>query len=397
MRITIFTQYYDPDRCGAAKRTTATARKFASSGFAVDIVTGFPNLPDGETPKKYRGRLFSLDRDGCIRVTRVWTYAVARGGDLFGILNWISVTFGAVVLALLRIRPGDAIYVSVPPATLAFPALIASYISGAALFVDVRDACPEPAIGADSILARTYRRATVIFCATESVREAVRAHCAPGADLRLVTNGFDRLIPAGACFERTSEEFVAAYTGEMGLVCGLDVVLDAAARLRDDPRFRFVLVGGGSESARLRERAVREGLVNVEFAGVAPPALALAALRDADVALVPRKRQIVDGLPDKMFDALGVGCPLLVSGGGEAQRFVERSGAGWCVAAEDPGALADALRAAASDREACRARGKAGREYVLANYDRDRIVSGVVRSVFAATSPLPQRTCGDVA
>jgi glycosyltransferase involved in cell wall biosynthesis len=411
VKITIFTQYYDPEPCAAAKRTTATARKFASSGFAVDIVTGFPNFPDGRIPKKYRGKLFSLDRDGSVSVTRVWTFASTNRRGLYRAFNWISVALGSIVLACLRIRSCDAIYVSIPPITLAFPALIASYVSGAPLFVDVRDAYPEVAINLgvwkrDSTIAKivsaiadlTYRRARTIFCATEGVRDAVVERCSPGKDVQVVTNGFDRTRPDDTSFAREAGEFVAAYAGNMGLVSGLDVVLDAAALLRDDRRIRFRLVGGGSESEALRERVRTENLANVEFAGVVAAPLALAALRDADVALVPLKRQIVDCLPSKMFDALSVGCPLMLSGDGEAKRFLERAGGGWCVPPEDPAALADALRQAASDRKACRARGKSGRDFVLANYDRDRIVSGVVRSVFAATSPLPhQPAYGDVA
>lgn len=410
MKITIFTQYYDPEPCAAAKRTTATARKFASSGFAVDIVTGFPNFPDGEIPKRYRGKLYSLDRDGSVSVTRVWTFASTNRKGIYRVLNWMSVAAGAIVLAFTRIRSRDAIYVSIPPITLAVPALIASYVSGAPLFVDVRDAYPEVAVNLgvwkrDSKLARivaaiaelTYRRARAIFCATEGVRDAVVERCPPGKDVRVVTNGFDRIAPGRSCITRREGDFVAVYAGNMGLVSGLDVVLDAAARLRDDPRIRFVLVGGGSEAEPLQARVREEGLDNVEFAGVVPQSAALAALRDADVALIPLRRQIVDCLPSKMFDALSVGCPLLLSGNGEARRFLDVAGAGWSVDPEDPDALARALQAAASDREDCRARGNSGRNYVLANYDRDRIVSGVVRSVFAATSPLPQRSAGEFA
>ena len=191
---------------------------------------------------------------------------------------------GSIVLAFFRIRSCDAIYVSIPPITLAFPALIASYVSGAPLFVDVRDAYPEVAINLgiwkrDSTIAKviaaiaelTYRRARTIFCATEGVREAVAERCAPGKDVRVVTNGFDRIRPAESSAGRERGEFVAAYAGNMGLVSGLDVVLDAAALLRDDARIRFLLIGGGSESEPLRERVRAENLENVEFVGVVAP------------------------------------------------------------------------------------------------------------------------------
>jgi colanic acid biosynthesis glycosyl transferase WcaI len=401
MKITIFTQYYDPEPSPAAKRTTATARKFASSGFAVDIITGFPNLPGGETPKPYRGKILSLDRDGSIRVTRVWTYASKRRQGIYRPLNWISVVFGAITIALLRIRSGDAIYVSAPPLVLLLPALIASWVSRAPLFVDVRDSgtdtAAEPHDGrrrtlreraVDAIATTAYRRARTVFCASEAARDSVTARCGHPREVQIVSNGFDLVEPAAdSPIRRTADEFVAVYSGDMDELCGVDVVLDAASQVRDDLRIRFVLVGDGSEAPRLRERARSEGLANVEFVGPVAASVTAAALRDADIALVTLPRQVLDGLPGTMFEALGVGCPLMVSGGGEARRFVAQAGAGWCVTAEDSNELAAAVRVAASDREACRTRGKSGRDYVLAHYDRDRLASGVVRSVFAATSP----------
>jgi colanic acid biosynthesis glycosyl transferase WcaI len=411
MKITIFTQYYDPQPCSAAKRTTATARKFASSGFAVDIVTGFPDVPGGTIAQAHRGKVFSLDRDGGIHVARVWTFASAHRRGPLRMLSWVAAALGAAVLAVARIRSGDAIYVSIPPIALAIPALIASYVSRAPLFIDARDAYPHAADLLEStrekslvawivaaVAALAYRRARAIFCATQGVKEAIASRCGPDTAVHVVTDGVDRTRPAAvAPFERTNGEFVVAYAGGMDVISGLDVVLDAAAQLRDERDIRFVLVGGGSEAARLRDRVRDEALTNVQFVGIVPSPVALAALRDADAAIVPLKRQLVDCLPGKLFDALGVAAPVLLSGAGEARRLVERAGAGWCAEAEDPAQLAAIVRTAASDRAACKARGVRGRDYASAHYDRDRILSSVVRSVFAATSPLPHRPCGDAA
>lgn len=58
---------------------------------------------------------------------------------------------------------------------------------------------------------------------------------------------------------------VFVYAGNMGQAQGLDVVLDAASLLRDDRRVGFLLVGRGTEAARLRVRARDMGLSNVVF------------------------------------------------------------------------------------------------------------------------------------
>jgi glycosyltransferase involved in cell wall biosynthesis len=399
VKVTIFTQYYEPEPCAAAKRITAIAKTLASCGFSVEIVTGFPNFPDGTIPKQYRRKLFTVEREFGLRITRVWTYASTKRSPIRRALNWLSVAIGAFFVSFLRTQRCSAVYVSVPPITLTLPALTASYVMGAPLFVDVRDSYPDVGINlglwkrdstvvkiVTSIVMMLYGRAKTIFCATEGVRDAVAARCPEGKDVQLITNGVDRIEPAiKAPFERRNGEFVAVYAGNMGLVSGLDVVLDAAEALKGEP-LRFVFVGDGSEGARLRELAASKGLDNVEFTGVATQRVAIAALRDADISIIPLKRNIVDCMPSKMFDALSVGCPLLLSGDGEARRFIERAGAGWVVPAEDPAALAQTLRDAARDRDACRARGAAGNKYVLEHYDRRRLSLQVVRCIFDTVS-----------
>ena len=120
----------------------------------------------------------------------------------------------------------------------------------------------------------------------------------------LAPNGFDPVVPA-------DEPPVAplagvhdvVYVGNMGLATGLDVVLDAAALLRDEP-IRFVLVGAGADAERLRARAANERLANVVFTGSLPRPGAMRALHDCALTVVPLVASITDSLPTKLFDAM---------------------------------------------------------------------------------------------
>jgi hypothetical protein len=57
---------------------------------------------------------------------------------------------------------------------------------------------------------------------------------------------------------------LVGYAGSHGLPNALDVLVDAAAQLRDEP-FTFVMVGDGHEKARLAERALALGLSHVHW------------------------------------------------------------------------------------------------------------------------------------
>ena len=110
------------------------------------------------------------------------------------------------------------------------------------------------------------------------------------------------------------------YVGNMGLSMALDVVIDAAARLRDDPTIRFVHDRRRLGAARLRARAAAAGLTNVVFTGPLPRADAARALADAAATVVPLVATITDTLPTKLFDAMLAGTPIVLSAAGEAQR-----------------------------------------------------------------------------
>jgi glycosyltransferase involved in cell wall biosynthesis len=225
---------------------------------------------------------------------------------------------------------------------------------------------------------------------TQSVCDevAARADAASRSKIFVAPNGFDPVqAQTEPVYRRSYGEFVAAFAGNIGVAAGVDVIVDAAALLRGRP-VQFVLAGGGAALPGLRERIVSENLDNVSLLGSMNREAALALLRDADVCVVPLRRGIHDSLPTKIFDALYVGCPVLVSGDGEAGAFIDRSRGGWSVAAEDAAALADQIERCAAMPAECRSAGARGSEFVRASCGREdavnRIVSAIERSCATA-------------
>ncbi|MDE2571534.1 MAG: glycosyltransferase family 4 protein [bacterium] len=402
MNALLLSQFFPPEPCAASNRNAAIAAALLSTGHDVQVVTGFPNFPSGVIPERYRRLLRTAELVEGVRVSRAWTFASPRRSSLLRLLNWLSLSASASLHVLFLRGRYDVVYVSSPPITLALPAIVASLRHRARLVVDVRDSYPEVAVRMgmwkpDSLLARAvgwvartlYHRAAGVIGVTESMREEIEARgCDPGKIL-IAPNGFDRIEPSPeAPYARREGEVVAAFVGNFGLAAGVDVVVDAAALLRDEPHVRFVLVGDGSEFQRIRDRVAAQGLTNVELLGARPRTEAMAALRDADVCIVPLKRHLVDSLPTKLFDALSVGCPVLVSAAGEARHFVERSGGGWCVPPEDPPALAAAIREiAAAPRERLE-RAERGRVYVERHYDRARSMTSIVNYMESLVDPM---------
>ena len=77
-----------------------------------------------------------------------------------------------------------------------------------------------------------------------------------------------------------------------------------------------------------------------------------------------------DVLPSKLFEYMAMERPLVVAIDGEARRVVEAAGAGTYVPAEDPAALAVAIRELATQPDRLTEMGKSGRKWVLEHHDR---------------------------
>jgi glycosyltransferase involved in cell wall biosynthesis len=169
---------------------------------------------------------------------------------------------------------------------------------------------------------------------------------------------------------RAAGHTVVGYAGSMGLPNALDVLLDAAVRLRGEP-VSIVMVGSGHERDRLAARISAVGLHRVQMLPPIPKAQVRAFLAAIDIAYIGWQRTPIYRFgiaPNKLMDYMMAGCAVLhsVEAGNDP---VADSGCGLTVAPEDPQAVADGLRKlAALPAGERRTMGERGRAYVLAHH-----------------------------
>src|SRR6185369_17084276 len=133
----------------------------------------------------------------------------------------------------------------------------------------------------------------------------------------------------------------------LGLAQNLLTVLDAAFLLKetDGPQVRFLLVGAGAESDRLKERAKELELNNVMILDPIERCRMPELINASDSVLVPlRDLEIFRGaLPTKMFEAMACAKPVVLGVTGEAERVMCAANAGCCIPPEVPSAIRDAI------------------------------------------------------
>ncbi|GBL19501.1 putative colanic acid biosynthesis glycosyl transferase WcaI [Anaerolineaceae bacterium] len=167
-------------------------------------------------------------------------------------------------------------------------------------------------------------------------------------------------------------KFVVGYIGAHGISQGLELVLQAAQRLRDDADIVFLLVGEGARKRALLELREKLRLNNV----IMLPAQAHQRVREyycaSDVCVVPLRQLALFGtfIPSKMFEIMACAVPVIGAVEGEAREILERSGGARLITPEDDVALADAVRWFKLHPGESRLMGAAGRAFVTAHYDR---------------------------
>ncbi|MEO0649578.1 MAG: glycosyltransferase family 4 protein [Planctomycetota bacterium] len=142
---------------------------------------------------------------------------------------------------------------------------------------------------------------------------------------------------------------LVVYTGGLLEWKGVDVLIDAARRL---PEYRFVIAGGmDADVDRMREYA--EGVTNVRLDGFQSPERVLDYLVAGDLGVVPnRSRPEISARytsPLKVFEAMGVGLPLVVSDLPSLRDILDPTSEAVFVTPDSPLELAAGIQRAMED------------------------------------------------
>lgn len=364
------------------------ASHLARGGHRVTVVASRTSYLTGTAAGAAREESIPFEGGGRLSIIRVDTLPGLHRSFVRRVFNFLSFTWNAF-WAGLRVKDVDLVWGTTPPIFQAASAWALARLKGVPLLLEVRDLWPAFAvamnvlrnpllIAASEWLERSlYRSADTVLLNSPGFREHVQARGA--RNVRIVPNGADASMfdPAasGAAFRKQhglEGKFVVLYAGAHGLANDLGVVLGAADNLRSEDNIAIVLVGDGKDKLKLQAQAAEMGLGNVHF--VAPLAKqemaeALAAA-NACIAILKPLPQYATVYPNKVFDYMAAGRPVVLAIDGVIRQVVEQAGAGVFVPPGDPAAMAAAVRQMAAQPEETARMGAAGRAYLQKHFDR---------------------------
>ncbi|HEY0079670.1 MAG TPA: glycosyltransferase family 4 protein [Pyrinomonadaceae bacterium] len=403
MRILFVTQIFLPEMGALSNRLYPLVERFVAAGHEVFVATGMPNYPKGIVFDDYRGkRTMREERDG-YTVLRTSYYTTPRNQSKWAQLRSYLGFIPAALRSGWRAGKLDVVFVTSPPIFTLIPAIILAKLRGARLVLDVRDLWPDELItyggfrenslavsGVRAVERLGYRTAELVTATTGTIVETIVERGVPAERAFFLPNGADvelfRPLPSEntvAAEYPFGDRFVVMYAGLFGIKHSLEVMLEAAALLREHKEIVFFLLGGGARRDALMEYAKEKQLDNVIFGEERSVREVPAIMARADVcfAAVRPEQYPKKVISVKVFEYLACEKPVVGALGGESARVLEQSGGGIVVAPGDARATADAILTLYRDPLRRAAMGKSGRRYVEENYSRSAWAARLEKAV----------------
>lgn len=411
MRVLYFHQHFGTPQGSTGTRSYEFARALIARGHQVTLVCGAHAqsglaLPFDAARGWSRGEVDGIDvialplpysnRDGLARRTAVFLRFAWRS-------TWLA----------LR-GDYDVLFATSTPLTAGIPGIVMKLCGGRRPFVfEVRDLWPElpralglrnPWLlgGMSALEWLSYRTADACVGLSPGIVAGIRRRSDRRLPVAMIPNGCDlELFQPGRRSDLqlpgvAAGDFVAAFTGAHGIANGLDAVLDAAAVLRRRGRtdLKLVFIGDGREKERLKSRAGREGLDNcLFFSPMKKSELArLTGRIDCGLMILADVPAFYYGTsPNKFFDYLAAGVPVLNNYPGWLADLIQAHGCGVVVAPGSAETLADGLIRLAGDPAAAAAMGRNARKLAEVEFSREQLATRFVR-LLEATLPSTHTT-----
>jgi colanic acid biosynthesis glycosyl transferase WcaI len=393
LRVAFFNRSYWPDVAATGQYLTELAQDLVERhACEVTVVAGQPLTASAVRS----GGIFSRETRNGVRILRAnGTHFRPRrfAGRAANYLTY----FTSASLASLFVRRPDVVVSMTDPPIIGLLALATARRTGAKFVFWCNDIFPEVAVlledfqsdivnaGLDRINRFVISHADVVVAIGARMKRRLVEE--KGADpSRVETIHYwadcDAIAPTPRdnAFARANglvDKFVVMHSGNVGASQNLEMIVEAADRLRGCPDIVFAIVGDGMKRAALAESAAARGLTNLRFFPYQPKETLDESFGTADVFVVSLKAGIEGYIvPSKLYGTLAAGRPYIaaVDASAEPADVARDHRCGLLVAPGDVDALVAAVTRLKDDPEECAAMGRRAREAAWL-FDRRRAVS----------------------
>ena len=368
MRIGILTQYFPPEMGAPQARLYELAVRLRDRGHEITIITAMPNYPTGKVFPEYRWRLFARENMDGLKIIRTPIYPSKSANLLVRLFSYMSFVKSSFLMGAWSVGKLDVLIVESPPLFLGLSGIPMSWVTRSRMVLMVSDIWPDVAIRMGDMISEKqarileklegliYRHSACVALTNPGAVEQVKSRF-PEVACGVISNGVDTTffrpdLRSDAIREEFGikpGQFAVGYCGLHGLFQGLEVVVESAKRLRDNPAIRFVMIGDGPTKEALVSQARAAELDNIEFYTRQPKSRMPEILASMDASLIPLAASLPGTMPSKVYEALAAGVPMVVTAGCEAEQLVNRYNVGRLFEAGNADQVGNAIQELASN------------------------------------------------
>jgi glycosyltransferase involved in cell wall biosynthesis len=328
-----------------------------------------------------------------VRLKWVWS-TTYQGNSILRELNILVFSLLSFWRGLFT--PAQVIVTVTPPLESAFSGWLLARVKRVPFVLDVEDLWPDSiiAMGFQNKLVLSwlrflesflYRHADYFLAVATEMQEYLIKRGVPNSKITMIPLGAN--LPAESSASQRNEIrtrygwaedlTVAVYVGAHGPANALETLIKAAQAIPPHTPIKIVLFGDGSDKPRLCKILNDLKLTNISLEESVSPELVPEILGAADIGIASLKdtETFKTVRPNKLYEYMAVGLPVICCIAGEASRLIEEVGSGIQVKPEDYRGLAVGLQKLAQDPAYCKELGRKGYIYVRQSGDRVKLAA----------------------
>ena len=404
MRITYLAQYFKPPSEAGSKRAYWVASHLVSLGYDVTVITQKNMAYDDMGLDIPLISEISVDGIKVIYVRNSYSNSMGLFARAVSFLKFMLL---ALYVIFKTHRP-DLIYASSTPLTVVVPALLSKWLRGVEYIFEVRDLWPSVPIEMGGIRSPAiqkallrlerigYEQASTVVALSAGMRDGV-LRVAPTKNVRIVPNMSSlrdftpplKFVDSNV-LEGEPVKFRVIYFGQFGKSNDMPTVMEAAASLMErDSNVIMSFVGEGYYKGEIKSLcAAHDRLEFSERVGITELAQ---LLRTSDLSLVTFSDFpiLATNSPNKLFDSLAAGLPVIVNTDGWMRELVENNNCGFYCEVGNVEALVQTILNAKEDRSGLALSSKRAREVAETQFSKDILckqVATIVADTLAGTA-----------
>lgn len=393
-KILVVCSNYYPENTGVAPICTELCESLSQKGLDVTVLTTFPNYPKREIPPEYKRKFFQRENVNGVKIIRTWML-VSKSQKAFVRIAMFVSFMKTCLLGALFSGSADVVLCISSPLPLGFSGWLISKFKRARFVFNVQDLFVEVAKSTKIIKNRfllnlaskvenfIYRQAKIITVICGSFKENIVSKGIPENKIIVIPNWVDmdliKPMDKNNNFRKEfnwGNKFVYMHAGNIGLVMGLEVIIESANITAENKNIHYVFLGEGLKKPDLMKMVDKYKLSNVEFIPIRPRSEMPLFLTAADAHFVAMGRDMNYSLPSKLSGIMSAGKPVIGISDNQTDMFkiIKEANCGVCVQPGDAEKLGQEINKMAYNLTVCETYGKNGRVYAEKFFSRKELI-----------------------